>query len=91
MPPPSPLTIRLNTVLRLIKEESSYHRELIQAQADLAKLEAPGSDADEYAVRQQKTVVRETEVMPQQVRNKLERALEELEVALVSPSWFLLC
>ncbi|RPA82807.1 tubulin binding cofactor A [Ascobolus immersus RN42] len=86
MPPPSPLNIRLNTVLRLIKEEASYHRELVKARADLEKLQAPGSDADEYAIRQQQTVVKETEVMPEQVRGKLERAIEELETALNSAS-----
>ena len=84
MPPPSPLTIRLNTVVRLIKEEASYHRELVEARAALAKLEAAGADADEYAIRQQKTVVKQTEVMPEQVRARLARAIEELEAALVS-------
>ncbi|EHL02656.1 hypothetical protein M7I_1165 [Glarea lozoyensis 74030] len=39
MPPPSPLAIATSSVNRLIKEEASYHRELLSQEARLAKLE----------------------------------------------------
>lgn len=53
MAPPTSLAIKTGSVVRLMKEEAMYHRELATEQSRLAKLEAPGSDADEYAVKQQ--------------------------------------
>lgn len=53
MAPPTTLAIKTGSVTRLIKEEAMYHRELATEQSRLAKLEAPGSDADEYAIKQQ--------------------------------------
>jgi len=50
MPPPTPLSIKTSSVLRLIKEEASYHEETIQQKAAVEKLELEG--ADEYDLRQ---------------------------------------
>ena len=50
MPPPTPLSIKTSSVLRLIKEEASYHKETIQQKAAVEKLELEG--ADEYDLRQ---------------------------------------
>lgn len=55
MPAPSQLAIATSALSRLVKEESSYHKELEQQSARIAKLEA-GEGADdenaEYILRQ---------------------------------------
>lgn len=51
MPPPSQLAIKSGSTLRLIKEEASYHKELVDAKKRLEKMESEG--ADEYEIRQQ--------------------------------------
>lgn len=48
MAPPSQLAIATSAVNRLVKEEASYHKELEQQQARIAKLEQGGND-DENA------------------------------------------
>lgn len=52
MPPPSALGIKTSSVVRLIKEESSYHNELASAKRSLEKM-LEGEDPDEYALKQQ--------------------------------------
>ena len=52
MPPPSALGIKTSSVVRLIKEESSYHKELASAHRSLEKMLA-GDKPDEYELRQQ--------------------------------------
>ena len=52
MPSPSALGIKTSSVARLIKEESSYHKELASAKQSLEKMLA-GEEADEYELRQQ--------------------------------------
>lgn len=55
MPAPSQLAIATSALNRLVKEEASYHKELEQQSARIAKLEA-GEGADdenvEYILRQ---------------------------------------
>lgn len=55
MPAPSPLAIATSSLNRLVKEEASYHKELEDQSARIAKLEA-GEGADdenaEYILRQ---------------------------------------
>jgi hypothetical protein len=46
MAPPSPLTIATSSVSRLVKEEASYHKELLSQEARLKKLEE-GTEEDE--------------------------------------------
>jgi len=55
MPPPSQLSIATSVLNRLVKEESSYHREYEQQQARITKLEQGGrSDENvEYQLRQE--------------------------------------
>lgn len=48
MPPPSPLSIATGSVLRLVKEETSYQKEMQQQQSRISKLEQ-GDGADENA------------------------------------------
>lgn len=49
MPPPSQLSIATSSLNRLVKEESSYHKELEQQQARIAKLEGGEGQDDENA------------------------------------------
>jgi tubulin-specific chaperone A len=46
MPPPSPLTIATSAVNRLVKEEKSYHKELLQQEARIAKLSQGGPEEE---------------------------------------------
>lgn len=41
MPPPTPLAIATSSLARLLKEETSYHKELSQQEARLTKLQSP--------------------------------------------------
>ena len=54
MSPPSQIAIATSSLNRLVKEEASYHKELQQQQASIAKLEQ-GSDEEnaEYMLRQE--------------------------------------
>jgi tubulin-specific chaperone A len=56
MPAPSPLEIATSVLTRLVKEETSYHKELEQQNVKIAKLEA-GEGADDenadFILRQQ--------------------------------------
>jgi frataxin-like iron-binding protein CyaY len=60
MPAPSPLVIATSVLNRYVKEEKSYHKELEQQSARIAKLEA-GEDADnenaEFILRQQVSIL----------------------------------
>lgn len=51
MPPPSALSIKTSSVIRLIKEEASYHKEAVAQEKVIEKLEKGGGD--EYELRQQ--------------------------------------
>lgn len=56
MPAPSRLAIATSSLTRLIKEETSYHKELEQQQAHVKSLEEGGDDDDEnadYKLRQE--------------------------------------
>jgi tubulin-specific chaperone A len=63
MPAPSPLVIATSVLNRYVKEEKSYHKELEQQSARIAKLEA-GEDADnenaEFILRQQASLLFKT-------------------------------
>jgi tubulin-specific chaperone A len=55
MPPPSKLSVATSSVLRLVKEEASYHKEAEQQEARIKKLETSGGDEEnaEYTLRQE--------------------------------------
>jgi tubulin-specific chaperone A len=55
MPPPSKLAVATSSVLRLVKEEASYHKEIEQQEARIHKLETTeSSDTNaEYTLRQE--------------------------------------
>lgn len=60
MPAPTPLVIATSSVQRLIKEEASYHKELVQQEQKVKALEEKISNGqgsedgnDEYMLKQQ--------------------------------------
>jgi len=54
MPPPSKLAVATSSLLRLIKEEASYHKEMAQQEARIKKLEAGSEDENaEYLLKQE--------------------------------------
>ncbi|KAK4556097.1 tubulin folding cofactor A [Recurvomyces mirabilis] len=83
MPPPSQLAIATSSLNRLVKEEASYHKELEQQQASIAKLEQGGGDENaEYTLRQERRAVEETKAIFPQLKQKIEDALSKLEQQL---------
>jgi tubulin-specific chaperone A len=54
MAPPSKLAIATGVVLRLVKEEASYHKEITQQEARIKKAEtSEGDENAEYTLRQE--------------------------------------
>lgn len=54
MAPPSKLGVATSALLRLVKEEASYHKELEQQEARIAKLESSTGDENaEYQLKQE--------------------------------------
>ncbi|EQB54826.1 tubulin-specific chaperone Rbl2 [Colletotrichum gloeosporioides Cg-14] len=86
MAPPSQLTVATLSVTRLLKEEISYEKELIQQKAKVATLEAeikegkPDEDGNrEYMLKQLKLAVEETEKVFPALRTRVEDAIVKLE------------
>lgn len=56
MPPPSKVAIATGSVLRLVKEEASYHKEITQQEERIKKLESSSGDENkEYTLKQEVT------------------------------------
>lgn len=54
MPPPSKVAIATGSVLRLVKEEASYHKEIVQQEERIKKLEESDGDSNkEYTLKQE--------------------------------------
>ena len=54
MAPPSKLTVATSSVLRLVKEEASYHKEMAQQEARIKKLEEGSTEENaEYQLKQE--------------------------------------
>jgi tubulin-specific chaperone A len=54
MAPPSKLGVATSSLLRLVKEEASYHKEMEQQQSRIAKWEStPDDENAEYYVKQE--------------------------------------
>ena len=54
MAPPSKLAIATGVVLRLVKEEASYHKEIAQQEERIKKIEASEGDSNkEYTLKQE--------------------------------------
>ncbi|KAF1848667.1 uncharacterized protein K460DRAFT_281388 [Cucurbitaria berberidis CBS 394.84] len=85
MAPPSKLAIATGVVLRLVKEEASYHKEIVQQEARIKKSEASeGEENAEYILRQERQALEETKKVLPGMKTKIEQALERLEEELVS-------
>ncbi|KAI7297438.1 hypothetical protein KC315_g18454, partial [Hortaea werneckii] len=85
MAPPSQLSIATGSLTRLVKEEASYHRELEEQNARIAKLEQGGDSSDEnaeYTLRQERRAAEETKAVFPQLRQKIQDALAKLEQQL---------
>jgi hypothetical protein len=58
MPPPSKVAIATGSVLRLVKEEASYHKEIVQQEERIKKLEESTGDSNkEYTLKQEVLIV----------------------------------
>jgi tubulin-specific chaperone A len=54
MAPPSKVAIATGSVLRLVKEEASYHKEIVQQEERIKKLESStGDENKEYTLKQE--------------------------------------
>ncbi|KAF1931893.1 tubulin binding cofactor A [Didymella exigua CBS 183.55] len=83
MAPPSKLAVATGSVTRLVKEEASYHKELVQQAERIKKLEASeGDENKEYTLRQEKQARQETQNVFPAIRARIEQAVEKLEAEL---------
>ncbi|KAG6015415.1 hypothetical protein E4U54_003531 [Claviceps lovelessii] len=86
MPPPSQLAIATGSVSRLLKEQASYHNELADQEAQIAKQEesikAGGGDEDgnaAFMLKQSKTAVEQTRAVFGPLKQRLDEAVVKLE------------
>ncbi|OHE97001.1 tubulin-specific chaperone Rbl2 [Colletotrichum orchidophilum] len=86
MAPPSQLTVATLSVTRLLKEEISYEKELIQQKGKVTTLETeikegkPDEDGNrEYMLKQLKLAVVETQKVFPELRTRVEDATTKLE------------
>ncbi|KAF4781825.1 tubulin-specific chaperone Rbl2 [Colletotrichum paranaense] len=86
MAPPSQLTVATLSVTRLLKEEISYEKELIQQRGKVTTLEneikegKPDEDGNrEYMLKQLKLAVEETQKVFPELRTRVEDATVKLE------------
>ncbi|RAK95186.1 putative tubulin-specific chaperone Rbl2 [Aspergillus ibericus CBS 121593] len=86
MAPRSQLEIVTASVLRLVKEEASYHRELQQQKERIKKLESQESEEDEnreYTLNQEHRALEETKNVLPSLKQKIEDAIAKLNSLLV--------
>ncbi|KAK3695017.1 tubulin binding cofactor A [Podospora appendiculata] len=86
MAPPSALTIAAQSVQRLVKEESLYHKEQASQEKRITKLkddiDAGGEDLDtnaEYILRQEQTALAETKNIFEPLHQRIADAVQKLE------------
>ncbi|KAF1838186.1 tubulin binding cofactor A [Decorospora gaudefroyi] len=85
MAPPSKLAIATGVVLRLVKEEASYHKEITQQEARIHKAEtSEGDENAEYTLKQERQALQETKNVLPGMKVKIEQAVERLEEELES-------
>ncbi|KAJ5218381.1 uncharacterized protein N7498_000480 [Penicillium cinerascens] len=79
--PRSQLEITTSSVIRLVKEEASYHRELQQQTERLTKLENDQSNEDEnkeYVLKQERLALEETKKVMPTLKKKLAETVAAL-------------
>ncbi|KAK3394148.1 tubulin binding cofactor A [Podospora didyma] len=86
MAPPSALTIATQSVQRLVKEESYYHKEQANQEARIQKLagniETKSSELDSnaiYVLKQEKTALEETKAVFGPLGERIADAVQKLE------------
>ncbi|KAF2835084.1 tubulin binding cofactor A [Patellaria atrata CBS 101060] len=83
MAPPSKLQVTTLSLLRLVKEEASYHKELEQQQARIQKLESGSNDENaEYILNQERKALEETKQVFPTLKEKIKTAVENLNEQL---------
>ncbi|OQD70150.1 hypothetical protein PENDEC_c026G06245 [Penicillium decumbens] len=84
--PRSQLEITTSSVIRLVKEEASYHRELQQQTERLNKLENDQSNEDEnkeYLLKQERLALDETKKVMPTLKKKLVETVAALEALII--------
>ncbi|MCJ1281735.1 hypothetical protein MMC26_001057 [Xylographa opegraphella] len=81
MAPPSQLSIATSSLLRLVKEESSYHKELQGQLARIENLDQTDENA-EYILKQEKKGIEETNAMFPELRDRIKVAMARLDSQL---------
>ncbi|KAK7533039.1 tubulin-specific chaperone-like protein Rbl2 [Phyllosticta citribraziliensis] len=85
MAPPSKLAVLSSSVIRLVKEEASYHKELEQQQARIQKLETDTADENaEYQLKQERQALEETKNVLPALGEKIKDAVAKLEDELAN-------
>ncbi|KAF3392649.1 hypothetical protein F1880_008581 [Penicillium rolfsii] len=81
MPPRSQLEIKTSSVLRLVKEEASYHSEAVEQAERIKKLENDkGEDENrEYLLQQERRALEETQKVFPSLKKKLAETVAELQ------------
>ncbi|OQE20485.1 hypothetical protein PENSTE_c013G09547 [Penicillium steckii] len=85
MAPRSQLEITTSSVIRLVKEEASYHNELVEQEKRIQKLEgAQGGDDEnqEYLLKQEHLALEETKKVLPSLKAKLVNTVAELETLI---------
>ncbi|KAL1982362.1 hypothetical protein VTN96DRAFT_1393 [Rasamsonia emersonii] len=89
MPPSNPLAIATSSLVRLVNEEASYHRELEQQTSRLKKMEEeqnaglPDEDGNrEFLLKQERKAVEETKAVFPTLRKKISDGITKLESLL---------
>jgi tubulin-specific chaperone A len=76
MAPPSKLKVATGVLSRLVKEEASYHKELVQQEARIKKIQADTEDENaEYQLKQE--VIPPLPTYPFKTKRSQRQALEE--------------
>ncbi|KAH8425585.1 putative tubulin-specific chaperone Rbl2 [Aspergillus melleus] len=85
MAPRSQLEITTQSVLRLVKEEASYHNELKEQTNRIQRLETQentGDENQEYTLRQERLALEETKKVLPTLKQKIDDSIAKLESLL---------
>ncbi|RJE26247.1 tubulin-specific chaperone Rbl2 [Aspergillus sclerotialis] len=86
MGPRSQLEIFTSSVLRLVNEEASYHRELKEQTEHVKQLEAAQGGEDEnreYMLKQERLALQQTKNVLPTLKQKIDEAVAKLESHIV--------
>jgi len=88
--PPSQLQIATGALVRLVKEEKSYHKEMLSQEKRITEMEKGGEEAEgeegnrDFSLRQERKALEETKAVFPGLRGKITYAREKLEGVLES-------